>query len=270
VSKYRLTNVTILLGLLFVLSVLPFCFPAISKQKNNSKHYELYNPELSRLSSVKKLSYYIDSLYALENFSKKFDTALYVKMSSDVVKRRFYHGLSHYTFSDNWIAALAGKLAWSHFSAIVKPNDILKHSEGLCSQQTIVFLEVLKIKGINFRTIGLGFKKGPGHFLSEVNYNGAWHLHDVTVEPHWEKVMNHHKSMEFYQQNKDSLFSVYQGRLDRNVFSKIMEKVEYGKVNDVPARKMLLFHQITFTLTFLLPIVFFIAFIFSLFKRPRH
>lgn len=253
-------------GLLFVFSILPLCFSTVNHVIKIRKHTELFIPELNSLNSVQKLSNYIDSIYYLSSDSKVIDTTLYVKIASDIIKRRFHHGLSRYSINDNWIASLAGKLFWTHLSAIVKPNDILKHSEGLCSQQTIVFLEMLKLKGINFRTIGLGYKEGPGHYLSEVNYNGTWHLYDVSIEPKWEKVVNHHKSLDYYLQNKDSLFLVYDNRLDKKMFDKIMEKVQYGKLNQFPAKKMLLFHKITLLFTYLLPLFFLFMFIQSFIK----
>jgi hypothetical protein len=257
-----------LLIFLFVLSIIPLCIFTVNPLTYN-KHNELYSPELVRLNSVQKLSDYIDSVYLITSKSKGFDTVLYVAISSNIIKKRFYHGLSHYSITDNWIAYLSGKLFWSHFSAIVNPDDILKHAEGLCSQQTIVFLEILKLKGIDFRTIGLGYKEGPGHFLSEVNYNGTWHLHDVTVEPKWERVSKHHKSLDYYINNKDSLFLAYDGLIDRKVFDKIMEKVEFGKVNQFPANKMLLFHQSTLFLTYMFPFLFFSLFVITLFNNKR-
>jgi len=259
----------IIIGFFLSLSVLPFFIRLANKNDNvaSKDKKELFHSELTSLNSVKQIVNYIDSSYYKVSSATNLDTALYVKVSSDFVKKRFYHGLSHYTINDNWIAALSGKLLWSHLSAIVKPEDILKHAEGLCSQQTIVFLEILRRKGVRFRTVGLGFKEGPGHFLSEVSFNGSWHLYDVTVEPKWEKVANHHRSMEYYMQNKDSLFLVYDGRLDRKVFDKIMEKIEYGKENEFPAKKMLLFHQVTLVLTYIIPLLFLVLLFMALFKE---
>lgn len=249
-------------GILFVLSVTPVFIKKAVSESVKTKN-ELFRPELARFDNSEKLVHGIDSIYKIKKISNVFDTALYVQTASDFVKNRFYHGLANYSIMDNWIAYLAGKLLWPHFSAIVNPDDLLKHSEGLCSQQTIVFLDILRIKGVPFRTVGLGYKEGPGHFLSEVRYNGSWHLHDVTIEPKWEKVVNHHKSLNYYLQNTDSLFLAYEGRIDATVFNRIMSKVEYGKVNVLPARKMSLFHQATFVLIYVLPCLFLVLFFLS-------
>lgn len=155
----------------FLLSIAPFIGRLF--QKNNVKTFknELYNSDLNYINSIDKAIKYTDSIYLKNNF-QFFDTSKYVQIVSDFTKERFYKGLSNYSMSDNWIAYLSGKLIWSHLSAIVNPDDILKYSKGLCNQQTIVFMEILMRKKIDVRSIGLGTNEGPGHFLSEAHYNG--------------------------------------------------------------------------------------------------
>jgi hypothetical protein len=104
--------------------------------------------------------------------------------------------------------------------------------------------------------VGLGYKQGPGHFLCEVKFKGTWHIFDVNKEPRWERIIGSNNSMNYYMQNKDSLFLVYDGKLDRKVYNKIMEKVVYGDANEFPAKNMLLFHQVTKLLTYVIPIIF--------------
>lgn len=245
----------IIFAILFIVSVLPF-FGHLSEKTNEKvvKENELYNPELNNVNSMDKAIYYCDSIYNSKHLSN-FDTLQFVRTASSFTKEKFYHGLSHYSFYENWIAYLSGKLLWSHMSAIVDPNDILKHSEGLCSQQTIVFMELLKLKGISVRSIGLGYKEGPGHFLCEVHYNGTWHLHDVTIEPQWKKVGDKHQSVQYYLAHKDSLYYVYEFRLDKKVFDKITEKATYGVVNEFPAKNMFIFHQTSLYITYFLPLL---------------
>jgi hypothetical protein len=260
----------IIFGFLFLLSVVPFFCPTqVNNEVDNAKK-ELFNSELGCVNSIDKALNYADSIYYKTHNNSEFDTAHYVQIVSKFTKERFYHGLSHYSLSDNWIANLAGKLFWSHISAIVNPDDILKHSEGLCSQQTIVFMEILKNRGINVRSVGLGYLEGPGHFLCEVKYDNKWHLHDVTLEPKWKKVVYDHESMDYYLMNKDTLYATYESRMPKHMFNKLVEKVKYGSVNAFPARKMLLFHNITLFLTYSLPLFFFVMFAIHLFRTKRR
>jgi len=253
--------------LLLSISITPIIFSTVSNLKNTYRNKELFNIELSRFKSVEDITAHIDGIYSATHSSPEIDTLAYVKATSDIVKKRFYHGLSEYSIKDNWIAYLGGKLFWKHLTAIVEPDDILDYSEGLCSQQTIVFLEILKRKGIQTRWIGLGYKEGPGHFLAEVHYQGRWHLYDVNLEPKWERVINHHESIAYYKQYQDSLFLAYEGIISRSLFDEIMEKVQYGEVNEFPAKKMLLFHRITKMMTYLIPIFLGFLILLTLFKQ---
>lgn len=258
----------IVFSFLFVISILPFFGRLIQQEKQVSVKNELFTPELARLNSVDKMVNYADSVYSSVHTSV-FDTAAYVHIVSRVVREKFYHGLSQYTVSENWIGWLSGKLLWSHLSAIVIPDDILKHSDGLCSQQTIVFMEVLKRSHINVRSVGLGYKEGPGHFLCEVHYLGSWRLHDVTVEPQWKNVAGYHESMAYYLDHKDSLYTVYKNRMQKDIFDKITEKATYGKVNEFPARNMLIFQTTTKALTYLFPL-FCLLMSFRLYRSRRE
>ena len=256
-------------ALLAFVTILPFVCRLIPTNKSIVvKHDELYSPDLYNVNSMDKAVTYIDSTYNSRHLPV-FDTAQYVFTVSEFTKDRFYHGVSYYSFSENWIAWLSGKVLWSHLSAIVEPNDILKHSEGLCSQQTIVFMELLKYKNINTRSIGLGYKEGPGHFLCEVHYNNSWRLHDVTMEPQWKKVANIHRSIEYYLTHKDSLYLVYENRLNKTIFDKITEKVVYGNVNTFPANNMRLFHKGTLALTYILPLFFVVMFIVTSSRKEK-
>lgn len=253
--------------ILLSISITPIVFSTVSNLKNTYKSKELFNIELSRFQSIEDITAHIDGIYSVTNLSPQIDTLAYVKATSDIVKKRFYHGLSEYTLKDNWITYIGGKLFWKNLIAIVDPDDILDYNEGLCSQQTIVFLEILKRKGIKTRWVGLGYKEGPGHFLAEVYYHGKWHLYDVNLEPHWERITNHHESIAYYKQYQDSLFLAYDGILSRTLYNKIMEKVQYGEVNEFPAKNMLLFHHITKIITYLIPLFLGVLILVTLFKQ---
>jgi hypothetical protein len=221
---------------------------------------ELFAPQLRRLNSIDKVANYTDSLYETLKLDR-FDTAKYVRIVSGTIKRRFYHGLSSYSLSENWILHVLGKICWSHISAIVNPDDILKYPVGLCSQQNIVFMEALKKKGITTRSVGLGTAKGPGHFLSEVLYDSKWHLYDVDVEPNWEATAFNHESLDVLLGNKQELYKIYEGRLTNAVIDRIITKIHYGNPNEFPAKNMLLFHKMTKVLTYFLPFLFLFIFI---------
>jgi hypothetical protein len=262
-------KIHIIFLLLFVFTLVPFIWRLFDTKVKSTASNELYNENLSRLNSSRKLIDFTDSLYRSTNGSS-FDTASYVHILSSTIKERFLHGKLDYRVSENWIAWVCGKLFWSHFASIVSPEDILKHPQGLCSQQTIVFMHLLRMKKITVRSLGLGYKEGPGHFLCEVWYDGSWHMHDVNLEPEWSKIVNHHRSMAYYMEKKDSLYLVYQAKMPRETYNKLLEKTEFGEVNRMPARKMAFFHNLTHTLTFAFPPLFLFFYLRTRSQRKKE
>lgn len=230
---------------------------------------ELFKIELSCFKNTSDLTAHIDGIYSVQHSLDKIDTSAYVNICSEIVKRRFYHGSSNYSVNENWIALICGKLFWSHLSAIVNPDDILNYNGALCSQQAIVFMDILKNKGISTRSVGWGKKEGPGHFLTEVFYNNDWHLYDINKEPRWQKITNKHNSMNYYLNNKDSLSIIYDGIIDKKILSVFLKQIRYGEVNEFPAKNMLLFHRITKTITYLLPLFFIILIVLHFIKRTK-
>ncbi len=255
----------IALFLLFVVTSLPLILKLPSNDRTILKDHELFDEKLNAIRCVDDLVSYTEGL----SNSTSFDTTQFVEDLSRVIKLRFKHGLANYSLSDNWIAALSGKFIWDHLAAIVDADDVLKHNEGLCSQQTIVFLQALKQKGIQARSVGLGKKEGPGHFISEVKYRGDWHTYDVSLEPEWSKVNVPHQSMDYYLANRDSLFKVYKSHMPIELFNALMNTVDHGEAGKFPAKRMHLFHRLTYSVTIILPYLCLILFVNALYKRRR-
>jgi hypothetical protein len=254
----------IVLFLLFVLTSLPFFLNIPSTNEIHSSYHELYDPKLHSIRSVNDLVRYNDSLVALGSSTN--DTVEFVESLSTLTKRRFRHGLANYSITDNWITNLSGKVFWSHFLSIVDADDILKHNEGLCSQQSIVFLQALKGKGIPARSVGLGKKGDPGHFLTEVKYANDWHVYDVSSEPDWSHLVEPHRSMAYYEQHKDTLYKAYEHQMSREFFDTVTSKVNYGNVGEFPAKKMRFFHQFTYVMTVVFPFLFLLLLINSIYR----
>lgn len=265
----RINKKSLVLLFFFILSAMPLFINFIGSKSQVSKELDVIGPRLSKLNSMEAMAKYVDELYDEKKIDGALDTMVYVELLSTSIKQRFQHGLSNYELAENWIAYLCGKLFWPHFYAIVIPDDILKHKDGLCSQQTIVFMDLLRRKGIGMRSVGLGYPEGPGHFLCEVNYKGRWHLYDVSLEPTWSVIANKHQSLDYYMQNKDSLFLAYQTKISRNTFDKLTEKVVFGKPNKFPAEKMKLFHKSTLIISYMLPLLFGFLFGRSVYKERK-
>jgi hypothetical protein len=209
---------------------------------NNGYKWEAFDPSLvSRLRSIDDVLNYTDSSCA----GQQRQSLDYVRFLSKTFSERFYHGYSHYTFQDNWMAYLSGKVIWSHLSAIVLPNDILKHPQAACSQVSIALAEALKRIGIPYRKVGL-----RNHFVLEAYINNKWYLFDANMEPQFP---NGRKSLAELKAAHE-LYEGYKGKLSPIQADYTFSVIKYGRANEALAPNASVFHKITAILSFLVPL----------------
>jgi hypothetical protein len=137
---------------------------------------EFFDPSLYQLNSIDKLTVYIDSIAQQNHIPSK--SVPYAVLTESVIKKRFYHGFSQYGMKQNWIAAVSDKMFGYGLSNIVIPGDIVQHPYAACSQQALVMTEVLKRKGLSYRSIGF-----PHHYAMEFLINNKWYYFDPNMEP---------------------------------------------------------------------------------------
>lgn len=231
---------------------------------------EEFDPSLKSLTTVDKLVAFCDGLYmekASNNASIEMN-AVYPDIVSSVVRKRFYHGYSTYGLKSNYMAAMLSGMTMDGLNAIVVPNDILKYPYAACSQQSIVFMEILKKKG--FPTRKVGFKgKGNGHFCFEVFYKKEWHFYDPDMEPDV-AVLNayNHPSIAFLASNPDILLKAYHQYPKEKVMNLFLT-YSYGSVNTFSAPKAIIFQQVTKFFSYTIWIFFLLAFIWARKKYRR-
>ena len=198
---------------------------------------ERFDPSLHRLNSVSKLERYTDSLAREKGIQQ--GSFSYVELLEAVIENRFYHGFSHYTVSENWMAAIAGRLIKEDYACKVNPESILQHPNAACSQQALVMMAVLRNRGIDYRSLGF-----PHHYAMEVKIGGEWFYFDANMEPgitaadrklsHWH---HHNDSLKRYF-NPDNHHQLdYQFGSGQTAIP--------GLINEIPARNASLFHAVT-------------------------
>lgn len=225
---------------------------------------EEYDPALARLNSIKKLEQYCDSLYAsgqTNTLTGEFDKT-YTDVVSAVIRKRFYHGYSHYGFDNNYFATLTSKLTLDGYSAIVIPDDILDYPFAACSQQAIVMMEVLKKKGLRTRKIAFQ-GKFAGHFSFEVFYKGSWHFYDTNLEPDINVLNRYNRpGIAFLADHPAILLQAYRHLPSQEVLD-VFPTYRYGAVNKFPAPRAIVFQKasrlISYTLWFFFLTGFFIV-----------
>lgn len=237
--------------------------PAINKSAN-----DLYDPALFRLNSLDKMAAYSDSLYGS---SKIKDSAKYAAIMGNVLRERFFHGFAYYVFGHNTIGWALAPLVHEHLSAIVLPNDILKHPSGGCSQQSIVGMELFRLKGYMVRKVSFYDSiKNVGHFCFEAKYGGSWHFFDPDKEPDLELLERHLRpSAAELVANAPLLDSLYakNGGTDSNRY---LFHVQLGPENTFPAKNARIYQITTKFLSMTLPVWLFLGLWFVRIQRRNR
>jgi hypothetical protein len=247
----------ILLTLSLLLYLVNF-IPADLESEPVYNHKEAFDPKLSYLNSITKISAYADSLSSDKN--QQVSELDYGIIVSDVLKQRFYHGFSHYTLSENWIAATAEFILGKDLSCIVDPEEISKYPYGGCSQQSIVFMEIMKRKGYDVRNVGF-----PHHYASEVKIGNDWYFFDPNMEPN---IPDSARKESYWKGSTDSLKRYY----NRNIYSTLdysfgtSQQVTFGKINAAPAPHAAIFFKAT---SFLSKIIWILPFVALFLKREK-
>ena len=226
--------------LLVTIAVLLFLPNSFKKDINPAPLYdrkENFNPGLSYINSIQKLEAYLDSIAAAKKISvTDFE---YVELLENIIENRFYHGFSHFTLNENWLAAFAGKYIKEDYACKVQPEKIMALSNAACSQQALVMMAVLRNKKISYRSIGF-----PHHYAMEVFIDNNWYFFDANMEP---RITKEQRKMTNWKHQNDNLKIYY----DTNRFTDLDYKfgngvtATTGVINEVPARNARMFQATT-------------------------
>jgi hypothetical protein len=172
-------NKTLLIALAVLLLVPNFFNKDLNKDAYYTPPYdnkEKYDPSLNHINSIDKLDSYIDGITRQHNIVP--GSIEYVVAVEDIIEKRFYHGFSHLTTRENWIAAVAEKMGLFGISCKVKPEAIMQNGNAACSQQSMVMMEILSRKKLPWRKVGFDH-----HYALEVQVNNNWYYFDPNMEP---------------------------------------------------------------------------------------
>lgn len=231
----------ILLFLLALLLCLPFLFKKDINPVLSYDQQEKFDSRLSYINTVQKLISHTDSIAFSGNI--KAGTYEYAAVLESVISNRFYHGFSHFTLSENWVAAVSGKWLKEDYACKVQPEAIMQQSYAACSQQSLVMMAVLRKKGMNYRSVGF-----PHHYAMEVQAGNEWYFFDANMEP---SISKENRSLAHWQHQNDYLKKFYDSKHYSNLdyqFGKGQTAI-VGAINEEPAKNARLFHAITAVLS---------------------
>ena len=200
-------------------------------------HKEKFNQNLAYINSTDKLERYIDSNAVAGAVDPR--SIEDVDLIVDAIKNRFYHGFSHFSIKENWIAAFSERLIGYGLASKVRPGDILQHPNAACSQQSIVMMDILRRKKISYRNVGF-----PHHYALEVLVNDKWYYFDPNMEP---VLTNTDRLEENWKLSADNLKKFYDTSRFKDLdwkFGKHLT-VTKGTINEIPAANAKFFQNAT-------------------------
>lgn len=68
----------------------------------------------------------------------------------------------------------------------MRSDDIIENDYGMCSQQSIIFQDVIKDYGFDYGSVGFNAPNFK-HFASAVKVNDDWYFFDSNMEPKYDR-----------------------------------------------------------------------------------
>lgn len=172
----------ILLLLMCIALIIWQNFPAPIKPRLPEIH-ERWRPELSTVESIS------DALPVVAVYiSKQTGTRdeRIVRGIDSFVRDRFVHGFSYIPVRDNWLLKSTFGMISDEYRSPVNADDILGHRHAICSQQSIVFMELLRRYGISYGAVLFAWPDPDptyhGHFAVAARIDGHWRYYDSDLE----------------------------------------------------------------------------------------
>lgn len=149
---------------------------------------EQWRPDLAQVRSVDAAMRILPSYVERQHGSREARIAAGI---DQFVRDRFFHDTSLLSWRENWLAVAAGEY-WINLRVPVQPDAILHHRRAICSQQAIVFMEMLRRAGLHYAAVGMSWpSRDPasgGHFAVAAKVDGRWMYFDSDQEPPVESV----------------------------------------------------------------------------------
>lgn len=143
---------------------------------------EDWYPDLSRVRSIDDAVRLLPRYIQREHGSRDARVAAAI---DHFVRDRFFHAPSYLSARQDWLAVLASAF-WVNLRIPVLPDDILDHRRAICSQQAIVFMELLKRFRIHYASVLISWPPdnlgSTGHFAVAARVDGRWIYFDPDEE----------------------------------------------------------------------------------------
>ena len=203
---------------------------------------EMYDEEIAKIDNLNDLKKLVDYEIKENNF-EGIDIPIYI---DDIVRRKYFHQTAYISTDTNWILKGADYFFPERFfSTAMNPKDLVKKNHGICSQQSIIFQELIKDYKFEYASIGFDIKipnqANFGHFVSAVKVGGDWFYFDPNMEPVYDR-KNALIVKKVLEADKETLKKLY----PQYNFDLLTKEMIYMKaLNRFPAKRGVIFQKIT-------------------------
>lgn len=171
--------------------------------------------------------------------SKTHDKREMLNVAAKLLRFRFIHAYGVYTLQENWIAVLMGHYIWRDLSAKVIADDIMSGEAAACSQVSLVFMDFCSKLHVPTRKVAL-----KGHYTMEALVEGKWYFFDLDMKPDFAAIGGRKSLREVLSHNEQ--YRLYANTIaDSADVRRIFSSVQYGAIDETPAPRAAIFHQIT-------------------------
>ena len=243
--------------ILFLFFAYSFLLTGNSSQNELSSMHEnmaneIYDPEIGSINSLQALKKNIQIIVEQENLSG-IEIPIYI---DDLLRKKFMHGSSSINTKGNWLLQVADTILIDELAFSFSAEDVAMHNRAICSQQAILFQELIADFGFEYESVGfnvplLEFKEVSGdkefnHFASAVKVDNNWYYFDSNLEPIYDR-KNHLVYSELLIGQSERLTELYPSYK----WAEITEGMIYSSSrNTFPAPTGLLIQQISKVLSF--------------------
>lgn len=243
--------------ILFLFFAYSFLLTGNSSQSELSSMHEnmaneIYDPEIGSINSLQALKKNIQIIVEQENLSG-IEIPIYI---DDLLRKKFMHGSSSINTKGNWLLQVADTILIDELAFSFSAEDVAMHNRAICSQQAILFQELIADFGFEYESVGfnvplLEFKEVSGdkefnHFASAVKVDNNWYYFDSNLEPIYDR-KNHLVYSELLIGQSERLTELYPSYK----WAEITEGMIYrSSRNTFPAPTGLLIQQISKVLSF--------------------
>jgi hypothetical protein len=246
--------------LLFLLSIWSFFYSETNDQSlGDNKNIkvvnyagplfgEIYDPLVGSIKSLQELKSIIYQVIE-ENKLSGIEIPIYI---DDLLRKKFLHGSSSISLSGNWLLQFIDKtFPAKEITFSLSPNDIAKSNRAICSQQAVLFQELVKEFGFEYESVGFDIPllepvRGDAdnefnHYASAVKVENDWYYFDSNLEPEYDR-----RSSDIYTEILAGESARLSKLYPKYKWAEIKEGMVYNSNRNVfPAKNGLLIQQIS-------------------------